>query len=133
MRETFGAAVHLPRELVKELPMASDIEDLNARLISMTLPTGWAWSALIPRATTAAPITTIAPPPASGRGKYPDGWYDHSAQRGGDCIDLVQYVLAWVSGCGAVVAGNSTASPRRSRSAPKPVRPRWSSTSPRKV
>lgn len=28
-----------------------------------------------------------------GGRKYPDGWFDHSAERGGDCIDLVQYVL----------------------------------------
>lgn len=34
-----------------------------------------------------------APSLQIGGSKYPDGWYDHSAGEGGDCIDLVRYAL----------------------------------------
>lgn len=34
-----------------------------------------------------------APSLQIGGRKYPDGWYDHSAGQGGDCIDLVKYAL----------------------------------------
>ncbi|MCA8930221.1 MAG: hypothetical protein KDC18_19355, partial [Alphaproteobacteria bacterium] len=74
--------------------MASDIEDIKRQINIHDLAERLGLERPDPSGNYRSPHHADKNPSLQvGGGKYPDGWYDHSAQRGGDCIDLVQYVL----------------------------------------
>lgn len=74
--------------------MAHDIEDLKRQINIHDLAHRLGLARPDPKGNYRSPHHDDRSPSLQiGGNKYPDGWYDHSAQRGGDCLDLVGYVL----------------------------------------
>lgn len=72
----------------------SDLEDLKRRIDIHDLAERLGLERPDPNGNYRSPHhTDRAPSLQIGGRKYPDGWYDHSAGQGGDCIDLVKYAL----------------------------------------